>query len=293
MSRTKRKAKTVGVKPVYIIIIVAVLLLAVYAVIEKAQERRQSADPHYGMVEVYNGESYIWITPQDGVAVNELEKDDFAEDPDGNLTYVGRKYKASRGVDVSSYQGEIDWQQVYESGVRFAVVRAGGTFYGSGEMYEDDNFISNVDNAEKAGLRVGVYFFSQAVSVDEARAEAQFVISALGGRELALPVFFDWERIGDDAARTDAVSNEELTDIAVAFCEEIKSADYAAGVYVYNDTGYYGYDLSRLDDYMLWGVGVGSYPYFYYAHEMWQYSFKGTVPGIDAACDLNMLFEEK
>lgn len=277
----------------YIVIIAAVLLLAVYAVVEKVQERRQSEDPHYGMVEVYNGESHIWITPQDGVAVNELEKDDFVEDPDGNLTYVGRKFKASRGVDVSSYQGEIDWQQVYESGVRFAVVRAGGTYYGSGEMYEDDKFISNVENAENAGLRVGVYFFSQAVSADEARAEARFVISALGGRELSLPVFFDWERIGDDAARTDAVSNEELTDIAVAFCEEIKSAGYAAGVYVYNDTGYYGYDLARLDDYMLWGVGIGSYPYFYYAHEMWQYSFKGTVPGIDAACDLNMLFEEK
>lgn len=277
----------------YIVVAVAVLLLAVYAVVEKVQERRQSEDPHYGMVEVYNGESYVWITPQDGVAVNELTKDDFAEDTEGNLTYIGRKYKASRGVDVSSFQGDIDWQQVYESGVRFAVVRVGGTYYGSGEMYEDDKFISNVENAEKAGLRVGVYFFSQAVSVDEARAEARFVISALGGRELSLPVFFDWERIGDDAARTDAVSNEELTDIAVAFCEEIKSAGYAAGVYVYNDTGYYGYDLARLDDYMLWGVGIGSYPYFYYAHEMWQYSFKGTVPGIDAACDLNMLFEEK
>lgn len=294
MKKTKRKVKhSRRISPVLAVVIIAALALAVFAVFKLVQRQERAADPHYGMVQVYNGESYVWITPQDGAAVNDLTKDDFAADPSGNLTYVGSEYKASRGVDVSSYQGEIDWQQVYDSGVRFAVIRAGGTYYGSGELYEDDNLIKNVDGAKAAGLRVGVYFFSQAISEDEARREAQYVISLLNGRELELPVFFDWERIGNDEARTDGVENETLTSCAAAFCEEITAEGYKAGVYVYNDTGYYGYDLARLQDYMLWGVGIGDYPYFYYAHDMWQYSFKGSVPGIDAECDLDMLFEKK
>ena len=156
----------------YIVILIAALLLAAYAVVQLRQRAGREADPHYGMVEVFNGESYVWITPQEGVALNDLDKEEFITDPNGNLTYTGREYKASRGVDVSSYQGDIDWQQVYDSGVRFAVVRAGGMYYGSGELYTDDNFIKNIEGARAAGLRVGAYFFSQAITVDEAKAEA-------------------------------------------------------------------------------------------------------------------------
>ena len=83
---------------------------------------------------------------------------------------------------MSSYQGDIDWQQVYDSGVRFAVVRAGGMYYGSGELYTDDNFIKNIEGARAAGLRVGAYFFSQAITEAEAKAEASFVLELLGGR---------------------------------------------------------------------------------------------------------------
>lgn len=276
----------------YIVILIAALLLAAYAVVQLRQRAGREADPHYGMVEVFNGESYVWITPQEGVALNDLDKEEFITDPNGNLTYTGREYKASRGVDVSSYQGDIDWQQVYDSGVRFAVVRAGGMYYGSGELYTDDNFIKNIEGARAAGLRVGAYFFSQAITEAEAKAEASFVLELLGGRKLDLPVFFDWERIAGDDARTDGLDNETLTDCAVAFCETVKAAGYEPGVYIYNDTGYYGYDLTRLRDYKSWCAGIGSYPYFYYYHDMWQYSFTGRVPGIDADCDLNMLFEK-
>mgnify|MGYP000372851335 CR=1 FL=1 len=106
----------------YIVILIAALLLAAYAVVQLRQRAGREADPHYGMVEVFNGESYVWITPQEGVALNDLDKEEFITDPNGNLTYTGREYKASRGVDVSSYQGDIDWQQVYDSGVRSALV---------------------------------------------------------------------------------------------------------------------------------------------------------------------------
>lgn len=279
--------------PLYIIIALAVLLLAVYAVVQHFDRRAEIGnDPHYGMVEVFNGESYVWIVPEEDVPKNTFEKDDFAADPEGNLTYVGGEYKASRGVDVSQFQGDIDWQAVYDSGVRFAVLRAGGRYYGSGELYSDDKFLENLEGARSAGLRVGAYFFSQAISVEEAREEARYVLELIGDRELDLPVFFDWERIVDSDARTHALDNETLTECAVTFCEEMKAAGFEPGVYVYNDTGYHGYDLSRLQDYMLWCAGVGSYPYFYYAHTVWQYSFRGAVPGINGDCDLNMMFEK-
>ena len=156
----------------YIVILIAALLLAAYALVQMRQRTEREADPHYGMVEVFNGETYVWITPQEGVALNDLDKEEFISDPSGNLTYPGREYKASRGVDVSAYQGDIDWQQVYDSGVRFAIVRAGGMYYGNGELYTDDNFIKNIEGAKAAGLRVGAYFFSQAITADEAKAEA-------------------------------------------------------------------------------------------------------------------------
>ena len=181
---------------------------------------------------------------------------------------------------------------MYDSGVRFAVMRVGGRYYGSGELYSDDRFIENLEEARAAGLRVGAYFFSQAISIEEAREEAQYALELIGDRELDLPVFFDWERVVDSDARTHTLDNETLTECAVAFCEEMKAAGFGPGVYVYNDTGYNGYDLSRLQDYTLWCAGVGSYPYFYYAHTVWQYSFRGSVPGINGDCDLNMMFEK-
>lgn len=281
----------IRIRPLYVVIALAVVLLVAYAAVQHLNRRAEiENDPHYGMVEVYNGESYVWIVPEEDVPKNTLKKEDFATDPDGNLTYVGGEFKASRGVDVSSYQGDIDWQAVYDSGVRFAVIRAGGRYYGSGELYSDDKFLENLVGARKAGIKVGVYFFSQAISVDEAREEAGYVAELLAGRELDLPVFFDWERVVDSDARSNTLDSETLTECAVAFCEEIKAAGFDPGVYVYNDTGYYGYDLSRLQDYMLWCASVGSYPYFYYEHTVWQYSFKGIVPGISGECDLNMMF---
>ena len=288
--KTKRRPKK-GISPLYIIIAIAALLLTVYAVVQHFNRRAEiENDPHYGMVEVFNGESYVWVVPEEDVPKNTLKKDDFATDPDGNITYVGGEYKASRGVDVSEYQGDIDWQAVYDSGVRFAVLRAGGRYYGSGELYSDDKFLENLEGARSAGLQVGAYFFSQAISAEEAREEARYVLQLIGERELDLPVFFDWERVEDDNARTNALDNETLTECAVTFCEEIKTAGFEPGVYVYNGTGYYGYDLSCLQDYMLWCASVGSYPYFYYAHTVWQYSFRGAVPGINVECDLNMMF---
>ena len=210
------------------------------------------------------------------------------------MIYTGSDHDAVYGIDVSEYQGDIDWQQVYDSGVRFALIRVGGRGYGSsGETFIDGHFEKNIEGAHEAGLKVGVYFFSQAVTVDEARQEAELVIEALGGFKPQLPVFFDWEYIRDDEARTDGVSGAELTELALTFCKTVEKAGLDAGVYLYPDVAYNSYTLRSICGYTLWYAYPAHSPEFYYAHDYWQYSFEGTVPGIDARCDLDMMFIEK
>lgn len=296
-SGTHRKSKAPVIPgAVKIILALVVLLCAAMLILGRGTLRaaEPTPDPHAGMVEVFNGASYVWVVPQEGVPVNRLAEDDFAMDEQLGPVYTGTQYDTKRGIDVSVYQGNIDWQAVADSGIDFAVIRAGGTFYVSGDVYADDYFEQNLSGAQTAGLDAGVYFFSQAITPEEAREEARYVLDMLAGRELQLPVFFDWERIANDPdARTNELDGTTLTDCAIAFCQEIENAGYEAGVYIYSDTGYYGYELARLQDYMLWSAAPGENPYFYYAHSLWQYSFTGEVPGIEGNCDMNMLFIER
>lgn len=293
-TRSHRRKKNAELPGAIKLILAAVVLLCIIMLIfgsSRPQEPEQSTDPHEGMVEVFNGANYVWIVPQEGVPVNTLSEADFKMDDELGPVYTGTQYDTRRGIDVSVYQGDIDWQAVAGSGIDFAIIRAGGTFYVSGDVYADDCFEQNLSGAQAAGLDAGVYFFSQAITPQEAREEAQYVLEMLAGRGLELPVFFDWERIADDPdARTNGLDGTTLTDCAIAFCDEIESAGYKSGVYVYSDTGYYGYELWRLLDYELWSAAPGENPYFYYAHSIWQYSFSGDVPGIDGNCDMNMRF---
>ncbi len=295
MSRKKSKRKRKSGKKALIIILALCLLAALLVLV---RHRNAATEPggveHLGQVEVYNGGKNVWITPEKNVPVNDITQDDFARDESGALRYVGDAYKVRYGIDVSSHQGEIDWQQVKESGIDFAILRTGGRYYGGdGELYADERFAQNLQGAKDAGLKVGVYFFSQAISVEEARQEADTVLSQLDGAKLDLPVFVDWERVADPDARANYVGNETPTQCVLAFCERIRSGGYEAGLYFNLDTSYYGYTMSYLTDYTFWCASPGDYPYCYYAHSLWQYSFEGTVPGIDYACDLDMMFIKK
>lgn len=254
--------------------------------------RNTEAEPHYGMTEVFNGVKNVWIVPEEGVPVNTIGADDFVTDPLGNKVYCGGEFSAVlRGVDISSHQRDIDWKQVADSGIGFAIIRVGGRYYGGdGEIYEDELFRQNIQGAAEAGLAVGVYFFSQAINPDEARQEAEYVLGLLEGTKLQLPVFFDWERIGNSQGRADNIDSETMTQNAITFCETVKAAGYEAGVYFNLDAAYYGYEMAKLTDYTFWCASPGDYPYCYYAHSIWQYSFEGSVPGIYSDCDLDMMF---
>ncbi|MBQ8960461.1 MAG: glycoside hydrolase family 25 protein [Ruminococcus sp.] len=202
------------------------------------------------------------------------------------------KITSLTGVDISEHQGQIDWQQVKNAGISFAMIRAGYRTYGGGIITMDESFTENLEGAIAAGLDVGVYFFSQAINTDEAIEEADAVLDAIEGYDITYPVVYDWELIYDDSARTDEVSVETLADCCISFCERVKSAGYEPMIYQNKLTSMYKLDLPRLKDYGFWLAEYGTEPTYYYDFKMWQYSSTGTVPGISGQVDLNLYFPE-
>ena len=196
------------------------------------------------------------------------------------------------GVDVSVHQDNIDWAKVKESGIDFAMVRLGYRGYGTGEAQLDENYAENIQGARDAGLDAGVYFFSQAITAEEAVEEANLVIESLDGLDVNYPVVYDWEIIYDDTARTDNISVDVLTDCCVAFCETIKNAGYTPMIYQNKRTSIFKLDLNRLNDYDFWLAEYNTEPTYYYDFDMWQYTSTGRVPGIEGDVDLNISFKD-
>ena len=221
----------------------------------------------------------------DPVAKNPYDASDFYQD--GGYVRCTASPVSRTGIDVSSHQGAIDWQAVADAGIEFAIIRVGYRGYGTGTIEEDTSYYTNIEGALAAGLQVGVYFYSQAITTAEAREEAQFVLNHLGGYEITYPVIFDWEQ-SSEAERTASLDNTALTDCAIAFCDTIEALGYRAGCYFNQYFGYDRFDLRRLDDYCLWLAEYNSYPSFLYNVQLWQYSQSGQVPGIDTAVDLNL-----
>ena len=226
------------------------------------------------------------------VGINQYDNTCFSA-ADGRVTYTQNGRQALTGIDVSFYQEDIDWKQVKAAGIDFAIIRVGFRGYGpSGLISEDSCFRQNIVGALDAGLQVGVYFFSQAITVWEAQEEANFVLNAIKDYEVTFPVVFDWERITNATARTDGLPGGTLTLCANAFCDTVAQAGYTPVIYFNQDLGYLGYDLDRLKDYDFWLAEYRASPTFFYHFDLWQYSAKGQVPGIKGNVDLNLCFTD-
>ena len=285
--RTARRNKTA------LILVTVILAALVAALVIGLLSKKEPEDPHKGQVYIYDGFDWIWMTPLEGVPANELTEESFSSN-DGCIEYTGTDYDVLRGVDVSEHQLDIDWKQVAASGVDYAYIRVGWRGYTEGGLFEDAYFERNIQGALDAGLHVGVYMFSQAMTVQEAIEEADFVLERIGKYNVTLPVVFDWEKIEAAEARSHGLTMELRTDCARAFCETVKSAGYVPCVYFNRNLGYYGYDLTRLTDYEFWfSLPESGFPNFYYACDMWQYSFTETVPGIAEPTDMNLWFIAK
>lgn len=234
----------------------------------------------------------VHIGGQDVVINQELNRSDleeahFTSDDTGTITYSG---SALYGVDVSAHQGEIDWSAAAGDGIEFAILRIGSRGYSAGAIRADACFEQNYTGAQENGILVGAYFFSQAVSVEEAVEEAEQVLSWLDGRALDGPVVYDWETIEDDVARTDEVPGETVTACARAFCDTISAGGYTPMLYCNGMLGYLSYDLTELQDIGVWYAEYGDYPSYAYAMELWQYTNSGSVSGIEGNADRDIWF---
>lgn len=211
-----------------------------------------------------------------------------------NFTKAGALQKGSGvlGIDVSKFQGTIDWKQVAASGVKFAIIRVAGRGYGTaGSLYIDSRFEENLRGAKAAGIDVGVYFFSQAINEVEAVEEASLCIETLNGASLKYPVFIDIEyATTQHTGRADSLSKASRTAIAKAFCETIKSAGYKAGVYANKDFFTNKLDASALSKYYIWLAQYNDKVTYKGPYDMWQYSSKGTVAGISGNVDMDFSY---
>ena len=237
-------------------------------------------------VDVFGEEYQVEINPDVEKHKYDLEK--FVHEGD-RLSYTDDKYEYRLGVDVSRHQGWIDWEKVKAAGYEFAIIRVGYRGYGEeGLVCLDEQFDTNIQNAQAAGLDVGVYFFAQAINEEEAKEEAEFVLEHIAGYELQLPVVYDPESILDDEARTDDVSGEQFTKNTEVFCSIIQEAGYQPMIYSNMLWEAYELDLEYLEEYPIWYADYEPLPQTPYHFEFWQYTNEGSVDGIEGRTDLNI-----
>lgn len=261
-----------------------------------------SSSGNYPWVDPYGYVSYngYQVPLYDGMDRNSLSQGDFVWDGD-RLTYVGGEYETRFGIDVSAYQNRasenntIDWEAVAADGVDFAMVRVGLRGYSSGSLVSDAFYAKNIDGAMAAGIETGVYIFSQAITVEEAVEEADYVISLLEGHEISGPVAYDWE-MHDSTYRVYGISPEVATACALAFCKRIEEAGYQPMIYTSQYVAYNKFNLPQLADYPIWYPEYKSasseklYPGFYYQMDIWQFSSSCTIDGIGGRVDANIQF---
>ncbi len=191
------------------------------------------------------------------------------------------------GIDVSKWNGTIDWNQVKASGINYVIIRCGYRGSSAGALIEDPKYKANIEGATKAGLKVGVYFFSQAIDEVEAVQEASMVLSLVKNYKISYPIFLDVEASG---GRADNISKETRTAVCKAFCQTIQNSGYTAGVYANKTWLTSKIDTSQLGSYKIWLAQYAAAPTYTGRYEIWQYKDSGSVPGISGHVDLNLSY---
>ncbi|MBO6108780.1 MAG: glycoside hydrolase family 25 protein [Eubacterium sp.] len=207
------------------------------------------------------------------------------------ISFDDGKYTIRKGVDVSHHNGVVDWEKVKKAGYTFAFLRLGYRGYGKdGQLMVDREFQSSFKRARAAGMKLGVYFFSQAINEKEAVEEAKLVLRELNNSKLDLPVVFDPENIKNDEARTDNVDGDQFTKNTLAFSKVIKEAGYKPAIYCNMHWEDQMLDLGQLSDLPIWYADYCAKPQTPYRFTFWQYSESGKVDGISGNADLNVWF---
>lgn len=194
----------------------------------------------------------------------------------------------SAGIDVSAHQGKIDWAQVKASGIEFAMIRCGFRGYTAGSIYEDAYFRSNIKGAVNNGIMVGIYFYSVAMNEEEALQEAAWVVEAIKSYRITYPVVYDFEDF--HRGRTNGISSAQATSNAITFLNYVASKGYTPMMYASKNDITSNFDKSRLSGYKFWLAHYTSETNYTGSYQMWQYTSKGSVPGISGGVDMNVAY---
>lgn len=200
-----------------------------------------------------------------------------------------RENAVKLGIDVSKWNGEIDWEIVRAEGVDFAIIRCGYRGSASGLMIEDPYFYKNLTGAKKAGIKVGLYFFTQAVNPVEAVEEASMAVSLLGDIAVEYPIFIDTESAGGNG-RADNLDPAARTAVVNAFCRTIENAGLPAGVYSGRNWYYNRLIVDEMEAPNIWLAEYRQTPLYEGRYDMWQYTSSGAVAGIEGRVDLNVSY---
>ena len=240
---------------------------------------------------VVSGGTFHFVPIQKDLRLNDYTQENLNILETGEYQYLENGQVTShKGIDVSRHQGEIDWQQVAADGVEYAFIRVGNRGYGTGKLVEDEYFEQNITGALSAGIKVGVYFYTQAINEEELMEEANFVLEKIAPYRIECPVVFDVEKVSGDDGRMNSLTVEERTNLTLLFCQTIENAGYKPMIYHNMEMGTLLIDLAKLENYDKWFAYYNADFYYPYQYEIWQYTDNGTVNGIDGPVDLNISF---
>lgn len=274
------------------------------AVYEKAWhlQQRDEGQMIYDNFWAFIDASYIIVgTPPDcqfykivsEIPRNDYDNEMFYIDYDDKMFYhdVDGNRASTIAIDVSEFQTDINWSAVKEAGVRVVMIRVGYRGYGSGKLMEDAKFREYVEGALSENLRVGVYFYTQGVNMEEGVEEARFVLDIIKDYNITCPVAIDTEALYVDDARTNGLDNEARTDVVVGFCDTIREAGYTPMIYTNRNWFVQMLDATRLGGYKIWYAHYTNQPDLPYEYIGWQYTDTGTLSGVSGNVDLNVWFE--
>jgi len=247
--------------------------------------------PDY-IVAVSSG-SFHFVEILDDIEKNPYTIDNLQVTADGEYQYVvDGEVVSKKGIDVSSHQGDIDWNKVAADGVEFTFIRALYRGYTTGEINVDKMFEKNIKGAKSAGIQVGVYVFTQAISEEEAIEEADMVCDMVAEYDLDLPIVYDVEKVSSTSGRQNVLTTEERTKVTKAFLERVKERGYTPMIYHNTEMGAVLIDISKLTEYNTWLANYNQEFYWPYSYSIWQYSAKGSVDGIKGDVDMDIMLSE-
>lgn len=241
---------------------------------------------------VASGGQYHFVPINRELKQSQLVQENVSVLESGEIQYMsGDQVISHKGIDVSRHQGNIDWEQVAQDGVEFAFIRVAYRGYGTGKIEEDSYFDQNVQGAQAAGIKTGVYIYSQAITEEEIMEEADLVLQKVAPYQLECPIVFDVELVSGANGRMNNLTLEERTDLALLFCQTIEAAGYKPMIYHNTEMGALKIDVAALEDYDKWFASYSETLYYPYEYKIWQYTSHGKVAGINSEVDLNICIE--